>query len=91
MSLLSLENLGVAFRQAGAELAAVKGVSFAIAEGETLALVGESGSGKSVTALSTVGLLPDAAHVTGSIRFEGTEMVGASGADLRRGSRTSRA
>ena len=84
MSLLSLENLGVAFRQAGAELAAVKGVSFAIAEGETLALVGESGSGKSVTALSTVGLLPDAAHVTGSIRFEGTEMVGASGADLRR-------
>ena len=84
MTLLSVENLGVAFRQAGAETRAVRGVSFAIAEGETVALVGESGSGKSVTALSTVGLLPDAAHVTGSIRFEGAEMVGASGAELRR-------
>ncbi len=52
--------------------------------GETVALVGESGSGKSVTALSTVGLLPDSAAVSGSVRYMGREMVGASEADLRR-------
>ncbi len=63
---------------------AVKGVSFTVGKGETVALVGESGSGKSVTALSTVSLLPDSAAVDGSIRYLGSEMVGAAEPELRR-------
>ncbi|WP_298366973.1 ABC transporter ATP-binding protein [Azospirillum sp.] len=84
--LLSVTDLRVAFRASGGTVSAVKGVSFAIAKGETLALVGESGSGKSVTALSILQLLPYpmACHPAGSsIRFNGVEMVGADERTLR--------
>lgn len=84
MSVLEVKDLSVTFRQDGRLIPAVKGVSFAIDKGETVALVGESGSGKSVTALSTVGLLGDNAQVTGSITYRGTQMVGASERDLRK-------
>ena len=83
-TVLEVENLNIAFRQDGRIINAVRGVGFTVAKGETVALVGESGSGKSVTALSTVGLLPDSAAVTGSVRYLGREMVGASENDLRR-------
>ena len=83
MNVLEVENLNVTFRQSGQETHAVRGVSFHVEEGETVALVGESGSGKSVTALSTVGLLPDSAGVEGSIKYRGDEMVNASEAQLR--------
>lgn len=81
---LEVENLSIRFRQDGRVIEAVKGVSFTVGKGETVALVGESGSGKSVTALSTVSLLPDSAGVEGSIRYLGREMAGASEAELRR-------
>ncbi|HUH85881.1 MAG TPA: ABC transporter ATP-binding protein [Stellaceae bacterium] len=79
-SLLSVRDLHVTFAVPGGTVEAVKGVSFELEKGETLALVGESGSGKSVTALSILQLLPYpmASHsATSSIRFEGTELVGA--------------
>jgi len=84
--LLSVRGLEVAFPSGPGKAAAVRGVGFEIAKGETLALVGESGSGKSVTALSILDLLPPLSHArrTGSIRFEGMELVGAPPAALRR-------
>ena len=81
--LLEVRDLTIDFRQDGKALRAVKGVSFKVGRGETVALVGESGSGKSITALSTVGLLPDSAAIAGSVRYLGREMVGASERDLR--------
>jgi microcin C transport system ATP-binding protein len=76
-TILEVKNLTVAFPGEGRAVEAVRNVSLSIARGETLALVGESGSGKSITALSTVGLLPDTARVSGSVDYEGTEMIGA--------------
>ena len=80
---LSVRDLKVAFRQDGALSDAVRGVSFDVGRGETVALVGESGSGKSVTALSTVSLLAESAEIDGSITYNGEEMVGADEAHLR--------
>ncbi|HEY7609352.1 MAG TPA: ABC transporter ATP-binding protein [Alphaproteobacteria bacterium] len=83
--LLEVNDLAVQFRAGGAVIDAVRGVSFRIERGETLALVGESGSGKSVTALSILQLLPypAARHPGGSIKFKGEELMGASEAKLR--------
>ena len=83
-TVLDVRNLSVDFRQDGRTINAVRKVSFDVAKGETVALVGESGSGKSVTALSTVALLPDSATVSGSVRYAGREMVGAPQAELRK-------
>jgi microcin C transport system ATP-binding protein len=83
-AVLQIRDLSVGFRQDGRIVQAVRGVSFDVGRGETVALVGESGSGKSVTALSTVSLLPDSAEVTGSVTYDGTQMIGAPEADLRR-------
>ena len=84
MSVLEVKDLKVTFRQDGRLVEAVKGVSFSVGKGETVALVGESGSGKSVTALSTVGLLGDTAEVAGSITYAGRQMVGVPERELRR-------
>ena len=87
--LLEVCRLSVTFAGRGGAkpIEAVRGVSFALDRGETLALVGESGSGKSVTALSVVQLLPYpiATHGPGSsVRLAGEELVGAPPERLRR-------
>ncbi|MBB3992580.1 microcin C transport system ATP-binding protein [Sulfitobacter undariae] len=82
--LLDVQNLRVSFRQDGKLTPAVKGISFHVERGETVALVGESGSGKSVSALSTVSLLGDTAHVEGSVTYDGQQMIGASDKLLRK-------
>ena len=84
MSLLNVKDLGISFRQDGQTMACVHGISFTVDRGETVALVGESGSGKSVTALSTVSLLGSNAEVTGSVTYDGQEMVGADDKLLRK-------
>jgi microcin C transport system ATP-binding protein len=81
--LLAVRDLSVSFVQGGQTTQAVRGVSFELYPGETLAIVGESGSGKSVTALSTVRLLPENADITGSVRYRGREMTTADERTLR--------
>ena len=85
MALLDVKNLTVDFVNGQQVTHAVKGISFSIEKGETLAVVGESGSGKSVTALSVLQLLPYpvARHPSGSIKFNGQEMMGAGDGVLR--------
>jgi len=60
----------------------VRGISFSLERGETMGIVGESGCGKSITVQSLMGLLPTSAQVSGSIRFDGHELVGLDEASL---------
>ena len=72
---LAFRDLSIDFRVGTEYQSAVSGVDLELRTNEVLAVVGESGSGKSVTALASVGLLPDNARVRGSIRFEGRELL----------------
>lgn len=73
---VDVKNLSVEFGEGASSARVVKGVSFNIAKGETVALVGESGSGKTVSALSILKLLPaSASHPTGEIWFEGKDLL----------------
>ena len=74
--LIAVEGLGISLNTSRGRAQAVREVSFALRRGETLGLVGESGCGKSITALALMGLLPDSAIVTGSIRLDGDELIG---------------
>ncbi len=83
MALLEVKNLGVKLQTQRGSAQAVRSVSFNLERGETLGLIGESGCGKSITAMSLMGLLPDNAVVTGSIRFDQQELVGQSDETLQ--------
>jgi peptide/nickel transport system ATP-binding protein len=73
--LIEVESLGVRLNTSRGPAQAVRNVSFSLRRGETLGLVGESGCGKSVTALALMGLLPDSAIISGSVRLDGRELV----------------
>ncbi|KAB8288282.1 peptide ABC transporter ATP-binding protein [Bifidobacterium ramosum] len=72
---VSVRDLHVTFRKDNLDVHAVRGVSFDLRAGETLALVGESGSGKSVTCRSLMRLLPRNARLDGDVRFDGRDVL----------------
>jgi glutathione transport system ATP-binding protein len=74
-ALLEVSNLTVSFRSEAGRVQAVRGVSYTVRPGESLAIVGESGSGKSVSSLAVMGLLPASAVVTGIIKFRGQDLL----------------
>ncbi|MBQ3478613.1 MAG: ABC transporter ATP-binding protein [Clostridia bacterium] len=85
MNLLEVKNLNTSFHIGVGTVQAVRGISFHVAQGESLGIVGESGSGKSVTMLSVTGLLPYNAEISSdSITFDGREISGLSKKEMRK-------
>lgn len=76
-SVLQIRDLRVTFNTQLGELRAVRGIDVDVAPGEILGVVGESGSGKSVSFLAAMGLLPKSATITGSVKLDGVELIGA--------------
>jgi peptide/nickel transport system ATP-binding protein len=87
--LLTVDDLQVSFPSEAGRVRAVRGVSWQLEQGEVLGIVGESGSGKSVSSLAIMGLLPERARVSGSIRLRERELIGLSDKEFStiRGSR----
>ena len=84
MSLLDVQNLSITYQTRGGPLRAVEDISFSLDEGKTLGFVGESGCWKSTIGLALMGLLPPNATVTsGSVHFNGYDLIGLAEADLR--------
>ena len=83
MALLDVHNLSVQLQTQRGPAKAVRELSFSLEKGQTLGLIGESGCGKSITAMALMGLLPERAVTSGSIRFDGQELVGLPDAALR--------
>ncbi|HEY8621207.1 MAG TPA: ABC transporter ATP-binding protein [Dermatophilaceae bacterium] len=80
---LEVRGLSVTFTTESGTVSAVDGVDLTLAQGEIVGIVGESGCGKSVTAMSLAGLLPGSARISGSVRLQGTELIGAPESVLR--------
>ncbi|MCV7431158.1 dipeptide ABC transporter ATP-binding protein [Mycolicibacterium bacteremicum] len=76
MTLLEVRDLCVDFPGETETVSAVRGLTYTVAAGEVVALVGESGAGKSAGAMAVVGLLPEFAEVSGSVRLQGDELIG---------------
>jgi oligopeptide/dipeptide ABC transporter ATP-binding protein len=82
--IVELSQASVAFSNEGATTSAVHEVSFSVRPGEIFGIVGESGCGKSTLAQMMMGLLPDTAKVSGSLRYQGKELLGQSPEQWRR-------
>ena len=82
-ALLEVRDLSVTYRGGGAEVPAVRGVSFRLDRGGTLGVAGESGSGKSTMALSLLRLAGSAAEVDGQVMFEGEDLLTARWSRMR--------
>jgi len=89
--LLEVTDLRISIPTESGLIEAVRGVTFSLDVRDTLGVVGESGSGKTMLALAAMGLLPESAQVSGSIRLDGRELLGGSPAQWRsiRGARIS--
>jgi oligopeptide/dipeptide ABC transporter ATP-binding protein len=83
-AVLDIKDLHVTFPTADGLVSAVRGVDLTLESGRVLGVVGESGSGKTVTMLATLGLLPGSAEVTGSVRYQGRELIGLKPSELRK-------
>jgi oligopeptide transport system ATP-binding protein len=84
MALLSVRDLTVTLMTGSGAAAAVRNLSFEVNKGEILGIAGESGSGKTMTALSILGLLPYKGKASGSINFDGEELIDFEPKDFRR-------
>ena len=83
MNLLTVENLTVTLATGSGDAQAVRNLSFNVGHGEILGVAGESGSGKTMTALSMLGLLPYKGKASGSIKFDGREILSSSKREYR--------
>ena len=81
-TVLSVRDLHVTFPSEAGPVRAVRGLSFDLVAGETMAIVGESGSGKSVTSMAVMGLHPSTTRITGSVKLHDTELLGQSDNDM---------
>lgn len=82
MPILSVQNLCVSLETEQGQVEALRSLSFDMQRGEKIGLIGESGCGKSLTALAIMGLLPLRSKLAGSIKLNGTELIGMSDADM---------